>query len=1021
MVVTVGRAFTATGRARWSAKMSKRKTPQKRARNEIKHAVGAGRSVPLSMLERLYRSEDADMLRSALPADAPIWLAEHALRENSASRLVAFFTHRERERELAEQAARARAEQVAQARADLNMFDWWRDGAEPTWDMIVALVPAESRAVAEELARHCPCGVSPPGPSRHAVAELYADGFPTRALEAYVVASTTRVSPKDFVQALGVSQPVANALWANRRAHAGLDRLVVMRRDKPERFEAYIASIEAKVAEKERAAAEREREAAEKAAERVRAAAARKQEILATRARLGLDCDEKEARDWLFTAEAAAVLGISEAQARSAGDADHLVFTEVERRRGHPPYRRYDLAYIAGLADQPPEWLQAKRGRRSSRAAAEAARVANSRVRLPVRPMPPARAEVFLGPTNSGKTYQALRYLADRGAGVYAAPLRMLAWEAYEKLAGELGEGEVGLVTGEERLNDKAPVICCTAEMAPISAELLVLDEVQWAADPERGWAWTRLLAGAEVDELYVTGEMGALPLVKAVLGDDVPVTFTERLCPLDTGGEVRVASVPPRSVVVAFSRKAVLHIAGLLRSSGRKVSVLYGALPPEVRRAQIRQFVTGETDVVVATDVIGHGINLPVDHVVFAETDKFDGTARRRLEDWEAAQIAGRAGRYGLSEAGQVHCLAGVPGFTADPGVVRRASSKPSVEVTRGLAGYRKVDFGYVGPSLGDLAADRPTALPAALVSWEKAAEEALAGASWARVQPVGPQVERLKLLSRAKLARPGAPKNVLGALAMDEVWRLSHAPLDPGDGSDALLLVRIGRALAGEPSHFASLMKVPQGWWAEEYEARARSLVGLRWATLAFPGRFDVSHGQVVQAVDKAAELLNKALDRAVEHGVAHCQICGAVCAPWFSECDRCHGSYGGGYWHDDDGYEDYEDYEDYDYDEAEKTRRRKQVDAGIAEAASGNPSLERIANFPRAFWLNEVVPVLSRLSAAEREQKRQAMQKAFETHGHRLFVEADFWGKVDLTGGAPLTTNRQYIEPQQQPYSR
>ena len=120
-----------------------------------------------------------------------------------------------------------------------------------------------------------------------------------------------------------------------------------------------------------------------------------------------------------------------------------------------------------------------------------------------------------LGPTNSGKTHDALRFLVENGRGVYAAPLRMLAQEAHRRLAAELGEDGVGLVTGEERVNPDAPIICCTAEMAPMHGETLVLDEVQWAEDEERGSAWTRLMLGGEYRHILLLGAVEALPLVE--------------------------------------------------------------------------------------------------------------------------------------------------------------------------------------------------------------------------------------------------------------------------------------------------------------------------------------------------------------------------------------------------------------------------------------------------------------------------------------------------------------------------
>jgi len=117
---------------------------------------------------------------------------------------------------------------------------------------------------------------------------------------------------------------------------------------------------------------------------------------------------------------------------------------------------------------------------------------------VPCRRRSPEAVMFHVGPTNSGKTHGALQALMASSRGTYASPLRMLANEAYERLVGHLGEERVGLLTGEERVNETAPIVCCTAEMTPMSGDLLVLDEVQWAADPDRGWAWTRLLLGGE-------------------------------------------------------------------------------------------------------------------------------------------------------------------------------------------------------------------------------------------------------------------------------------------------------------------------------------------------------------------------------------------------------------------------------------------------------------------------------------------------------------------------------------------
>src|SRR3954453_7703397 len=185
-------------------------------------------------------------------------------------------------------------------------------------------------------------------------------------------------------------------------------------------------------------------------------------------------------------------------------------------------------------------------------------------VRLPQRTREPETVIAHLGPTNSGKTHDALRFLVESGRGVYAAPLRMLAQEAHRRLASELGDDAVGLVTGEERVNPGAPIICCTAEMAPLQGETLVLDEVQWAEDEERGSAWTRLMLGGEYRHILLLGAVEALPLVRHAF-PQVEVRFFERKAPLDWAGRRGIAGLGPGTVVVAFSRRAVIGLAGEL------------------------------------------------------------------------------------------------------------------------------------------------------------------------------------------------------------------------------------------------------------------------------------------------------------------------------------------------------------------------------------------------------------------------------------------------------------------------
>src|SRR6187455_3857589 len=404
-------------------------------------------------------------------------------------------------------------------------------------------------------------------------------------------------------------------------------------------------------------------------------------------------------------------------------------------------------------ARRPPRGRQKRpsRSNRARRRPAHAVQAAEKRitVSLPSRGFAPERVVAHLGPTNSGKTYAALRELADKRAGVYAGPLRMLAQEAHRRLGEWIGAEHVGLVTGEERINEHAPVICSTVEMAPHAGKLLVLDEVQWADDPERGSAWTRLLLAGEYREILLLGALDALPLVdRAFPGHELKIF--ERKLPLEFVGERMLRSLTPGTVVVAFSRRAVLALAGEVnRLHPGRVACLYGAMPLASRREEIDRFIAGEAEVCAATDVLGHGVNLPCETLLFAETTKFDGKERRDLEPWEIAQIAGRAGRFGLVERGHVGVLVGVPWANADPDLVESAL-EPHVELPEGHRGYRVVDEARIGPRLGDLGVDDARELDSALAAWHRVATRQWAHESWLAVESLAPIRGRLAIVMR-------------------------------------------------------------------------------------------------------------------------------------------------------------------------------------------------------------------------------------------------------------------------------
>jgi ATP-dependent RNA helicase SUPV3L1/SUV3 len=506
-------------------------------------------------------------------------------------------------------------------------------------------------------------------------------------------------------------------------------------------------------------------------------------------------------------------------------------------------------------------------------------------VRLPQRSRAPETVIAHLGPTNSGKTHDALRFLVEKGRGVYAAPLRMLAQEAHRRLASELGDAAVGLVTGEERVNPDAPIVCCTAEMAPMRGETLVLDEVQWAEDEERGSAWTRLMLGGDYRHILLLGAVEALPLVQRAF-PQAEVRFFERKTPLEWIGRRGVAGLRAGTVVVAFSRRAVIGLAGDLNSHHPgKVAVLYGAMPLASRREEIDRFLSGAAEVCASTDVLGHGVNLPCETLLFAETEKFDGHERRELEAWEIAQIAGRAGRFGFHERGHVGVLTGVAWAHPDPRLVQEALT-PRVELPGGHRGYRVVDTGRLRAQLADLDVSRLDELEPALYAWRQAAVRQWGGDGWLTVESIQPLLARLDAVREA-LHHCGRRLEVAAA------WKLMQAPVDE-DG--LALLGTLACAVAGDSSQ-----KTVLGWLLDprrldsasltEAEQAAREASILRWFALQYPGTGGVT-------IDRAAALEEAAAARVVQElraeiedpTIGRCRVCGSRTAPWATLCDRC-----------------------------------------------------------------------------------------------------------------------------------
>lgn len=271
---------------------------------------------------------------------------------------------------------------------------------------------------------------------------------------------------------------------------------------------------------------------------------------------------------------------------------------------------------------------------------------------------------LHIGPTNSGKTFQALERLRDARCGVYLGPLRLLALEVYERMK-EYGT-PCTMLTGQECIEEEnARVTASTVEMLDIAKvyDVAVVDEAQMTADPDRGHSWTRAILGIRAEEIHVCLSPAAENVVTHLIGlckDDYEIRNYERKTRLVCEREPFILpdDVKNGDALIVFSKKAVLDIAGRLEESGIASSVIYGSLPPEIRRRQTRLFASGKTKVVVSTDAIGMGLNLPVKRIVFIQTDKYDGKRRRPLEISEIKQIAGRAGRFGIYDTGYVNAL---------------------------------------------------------------------------------------------------------------------------------------------------------------------------------------------------------------------------------------------------------------------------------------------------------------------------------------------------------------------------
>ncbi len=298
---------------------------------------------------------------------------------------------------------------------------------------------------------------------------------------------------------------------------------------------------------------------------------------------------------------------------------------------------------------------------------------------------------LHIGPTNSGKTYQALQRLRLAYHGIYLGPLRLLALEVYDRM---MTAGiPCSMITGEETIRTPGSFVqASTVEILDIREvyDIAVIDEAQMMADENRGSFWTRAILGIRAEEIHVCCSGTAENLLVRMIrrcGDTYEIVHHER--------NTKLEFIPKRfdmskdveqgDALIAFSKKNVLAIAASLEGRGIKASVIYGNLPPQTRQEQVRLFTEGINQVVVATDAIGMGINLPIRRIVFMNSMKFDGTDKRRLEAEEIRQIAGRAGRYGYYDVGYVQSA-------MDTEYIGKKLEEPLYPIKRARVGFPEI-----------------------------------------------------------------------------------------------------------------------------------------------------------------------------------------------------------------------------------------------------------------------------------------------------------------------------------------
>ncbi|WP_207456481.1 helicase-related protein [Azospirillum sp. SYSU D00513] len=485
------------------------------------------------------------------------------------------------------------------------------------------------------------------------------------------------------------------------------------------------------------------------------------------------------------------------------------------------------------------------------------------------------KLRLFVGPTNSGKTHAAMDRLAEAESGCYLAPLRLLALEGQEAI--ETRGRPCSLVTGEERdVRPGASFTSSTIEMVNTSRVwgACVIDEIQMIGDPDRGWAWTQAVAGVAAPEILMTGSADAIPYLKRLavaLGEELEIIEFTRKSPLRVQEErVKLSDVKRGDALIAFSRRDVMTFRRELLDKGHSVAVIYGALSPEVRRAEARRFREGAADVLVATDAIGMGLNLPVARVVLTTTRKYDGREERELLPPEIRQIGGRAGRFGMHEEGRVAVL---DGESINP--VRRALTAAPVPPEDPRP--------WISPNLSHVEAIAQELDTNSLAKvLRTAGQELLRAHQTFRMTDLEQRIQAAQAVDKANL--PLAARDML-----------ARCPIDVRDQENLRLLARWagnqGRGFPNPAPEEAErfTMEVGTDVELEAAERAVKQLTAYAWLAYRFPDAYPE-----MDLCQERRAMLNAFIERTLaERTLARaCPSCGKKLKPnhRFRVCDAC-----------------------------------------------------------------------------------------------------------------------------------